>query len=43
MLDNFAISEFLVANSIKTEEELMAKAHENFAEGKKDLKKVILC
>ena len=42
MLQNIDISQFLVANSIKTEEELMAKAQEQFAEGKEDLKKFIL-
>ena len=31
-----------MANNIKTEEELMTKAQEQFAEGKKDLKKFIL-
>ena len=41
-LDNIDISTFLVDNNIKTEEELMAKAQEQYAEGKKDLKKFIL-
>ena len=41
-MQNIDISEFLVANNIKTEEELMTKAQEQFAEGKKDLKKFIL-
>ena len=36
------MSEFFVANNIKTEEELMAKAQEQFAEGKKNLQKIIL-
>ena len=39
-LQNIDISEFLVA--IKTEEELMVKTQERFAEEKKDLKKFIL-
>ena len=37
-LENIDISEFLVANNIKTEEELMAKPQEQFVEGNKDLK-----
>ena len=40
-MQNIDISEFLVANNIKTEKELMAKAQEQFAKGKKDLKKYI--
>ena len=36
------MSEFLVANNIKAEEELMSKAQEQFTEGEKDLKKFIL-
>ena len=42
MSQNIDISQFLVANSIKTEEALMAKAQEQFAEGKEDLKRFIL-
>ena len=41
-LQNIGISKFLVANNIKTEDELMDKAQKQFAEGKKDLKKFIL-
>ena len=41
-LQNIDISEILVANNIKTEEDLMAKAQEQFAEGKKGLKKFVL-
>ena len=41
-LQNIDICEFLVANNIWTEEELMAKAQEQFFEGNKDLKKFIL-
>ena len=40
-MQNIDISEFLVADNIKTEEELMAKVQEQFAKGKKDLKKYI--
>ena len=41
-LENIDISEFLVANNIKTEKELMAKAQEQFVEGNKDLKIFII-
>ena len=41
-LQNIDIYEFLVANNIRTEEELMAKAQEQFFEGNEDLKKFIL-
>ena len=41
-MQNIDISEFLVANNIKTEEELLTQAQEQFAKGKKDLKKFIL-
>ena len=40
-LQNIDICEFLVANNIRTEEELMAKAQQ-FFEGNEDLKKFIL-
>lgn len=36
------ISGFLIANNMKTEEELMVKTQQYFAEGKKDLKRLIL-
>ena len=41
-MQNIDISEFLVANNIKTEEELLTQAQEQFAKGKKDLKTFIL-
>lgn len=41
-LQNINISELIVANNMKTEEELMVKAQQQFADGKNDLKKFIL-
>lgn len=41
-LDIIDISTFIVENNIETDEQLMAKAQEQFAEGKKDLKKFVL-
>jgi len=41
-ITNLDISEFLVAKNINTVDELLAKAHQQSAEGKKDLKKFVL-
>ncbi|CAB4038817.1 PREDICTED: uncharacterized protein LOC107339053 [Paramuricea clavata] len=42
-LSNFEVSEFLVANQIKSETELLALADTQSKEGKKDLANFILC